>query len=180
MEGRTDRRVTRTRQALIGAFNHLVLIKRRQRGIKAAEIIAEANVGRSTFYEHYSSADAVMLEAIRHPFGILADALTGKASAESLAPLLAHFWENRALARDTFVRLRDPATRVLTEMIEERIGDAPLTIPTRLAAMQLAETALAPVIGWVTAEAPCTPEALAGAIHACAGAMRTALTAPAA
>lgn len=162
-----DRRVARTRAALIGAFNHLILVKRRQRGIKAAEIIAEANVGRSTFYDHYSSADAVMLEAIRHPFGILADALTGRADAASLTPLLAHFWENRQLARNTLVRLDGPVTRVLTEMIEERLSDAALSIPTRLAAMQLAESALAPIAGWVTAEAPCTPEALANAIHRC-------------
>ena len=170
-----DRRITRTRAALIGAFNHLVLIKRRQRGIKAAEIIAEANVGRSTFYDHYSSADAVMLEAIRHPFGILADALTGRGDAANLIPLLEHFWENRQLARDTLVRLDGPVTRVLTEMIEERLGDMPLSIPTRLAAMQLAESALAPIAGWVTAEAPCTPEALARAIHGCGAAMVASL-----
>jgi AcrR family transcriptional regulator len=172
-----DRRITRTRTALIGAFNHLVLIKRRQRGIKAAEIIAEANVGRSTFYDHYSSADAVMLEAIRHPFGILADALTGKGDAASLTPLLAHFWENRQLARDTLVRLDGPVTRVLTEMIEERIGAMPLLIPTRLAAMQIAESALAPISGWVTAEAPCAAETLAEAIWRCGGAMLASLAA---
>lgn len=172
-----DRRITRTRTALIGAFNHLVLIKRRQRGIKAAEIIAEANVGRSTFYDHYSSADAVMLEAIRHPFGILADALTGKGSAASLTPLLEHFWENRQLARDMLVRLDAPVKRVLTEMIEERIGTRPLIIPTRLAAMQIAESALAPISGWVTAEAPCAAETLARAIWRCGAAMLASLAA---
>lgn len=173
---RPDRRVTRTRAALVGAFNHLILVKRRQRAIKASEIIAEANVGRSTFYDHYSGADAVMLEAIRHPFGILADALTGKGDAASLTPLLEHFWENRQLARDTLVRLDGPVTRVLTEMIEARIAGMPLLIPARLAAMQIAESALAPISGWVTAEAPCAAGALAQAIVRCGAAMLAGLT----
>ena len=58
-----DRRITRTRNALIGAFNHLVL-HRRQRHIRVADIVAQANVGRSTFYEHYSSADDILIAAL--------------------------------------------------------------------------------------------------------------------
>src|SRR4051812_2411808 len=67
-EGRSmqDRRIARTREALIGAFNHLVL-NRRQRHIRVADIVAEANVGRSTFYEHYSSADDILLQALARP-----------------------------------------------------------------------------------------------------------------
>ncbi len=178
MEARPDRRITRTRSALIGAFNNLVMARGRQRGIKVADIVAEAQVGRSTFYEHYSSADAIFLDAIRHPFGILADALTGRGSAASLVALLQHFWENRQLARETLTRLDAKVTRVLADMIEQRLADTPLILPARLAALQLAETALAPIGGWVTAEAPCAPEDLAQAIHACAAAMREALTPP--
>jgi len=175
MQGQ-DRRVTRTRAALIGAFNHLILARRR-RGIKVAEIVAAANVGRSTFYDHYSSADAILLDAIRHPFGILADALTGKANTLQLTALLEHFWENRQIARETLARLDARVGRVLADMIEERLADCTLTIPTRLAALQLAEAALAPIRGWVTAEAPCSPEALARAIFGCGAAMLVALTA---
>ena len=46
-----DRRAQRTRAALLDAFNQLFL-GRRQRRIRAAALIAEAPVGRSTFYEH--------------------------------------------------------------------------------------------------------------------------------
>jgi AcrR family transcriptional regulator len=164
MKDRQDRRIARTRAALIGAFNHLVL-HRRQRRIRVADIVAQAKVGRSTFYEHYSSADEVMLEALRHPMAALADAASGRGELSAVTALLAHFWENRARARETVVgQLGDRVTRLLASMIEDRLGDRLLTIPRRLASLQLAEAALAPIRGWVQAEAPCTPEALADAI----------------
>ncbi|MEA2990848.1 MAG: hypothetical protein QOG83_3559, partial [Alphaproteobacteria bacterium] len=50
-----------------------------------------------------------------------------------------------------------------------------MAIPLRLAALQLADAALAPLRGWVIAEASCTPEALAGALCRCGRAMRAAL-----
>ena len=71
-------------------------------------------------------------------------------------------------------RMHDKVTRLLAGMIEERLRDEAdaLAIPLRLAAMQLAEAALPPIRGWVTAEAPCAAEALAGAICRCGRAMR--------
>lgn len=179
MSERIDRRVARTRDALLGAFNHLLLHdRRRQRDIKVGEIVDRANVGRSTFYEHFSGADAIFLEAARHPFGQLADALTGVTGPEALVGLLDHFWENRALARDALGRLDVPITRMVAEMVEERLAAQGMAaaIPLRLAARQLAESGLAPVRGWVSAEAPCTSAALAAAIHRGAAALRAALT----
>ena len=173
-----DRRITRTREALIGALNHLVL-HRRQRHIRVADIVAEANVGRSTFYEHYSSADEVLLESLARPMAVLADAGAGKGDAEQVTWLLAHFWENRQRARDMMLGQMDrKMTRLLAGMIEERLGEAPLAIPAKLAAAQLAEAALGPIRGWVLAEAPCTPEALAAAICRCGAAMVASLAEP--
>jgi AcrR family transcriptional regulator len=171
-----DRRTTRTRAALIEAFNHLALSHRKS--IRVADIVALANVGRSTFYEHYRSADDIHLQAMSRPFSVLADAAVGMGDETRLTELLRHFWENRQLARSSFMgRMHDKVTRLLAGMIEERLqeeADA-LAIPLRLAALQLAEAALAPVRGWVTAEASCTPEALAGAICRCGRAMRVGL-----
>jgi AcrR family transcriptional regulator len=172
-----DRRITRTREALIGAFNHLVL-HRRQRHIRVADIVAEANVGRSTFYEHYSGADEVLLQALSRPIAVLADAGAGKGDAAKVTWLLQHFWENRQRARDMLAsRMNDKVARLLAGMIEERLiadGIEP-AIPVKLAAAQLAEAALAPVRGWVLAEAPCTPGVLAAAICRCGAAMVASL-----
>jgi AcrR family transcriptional regulator len=163
MEARQDRRVRRTRAALIDAFNHLVL----QRGkgkIRVADIVEKANVGRSTFYEHFAGAEAIQMEALARPLAVLADAAAGKGDPARLEALLAHFWENRRLARDTFSgRAGEQAARLLADLVEARLRDSgtDFEIPLRLAALQLAAAALAPVRGWVLAEAPCTAEILA-------------------
>lgn len=177
MEPRRDRRIARTRAALLDAFNHLVLV-RRQRRIRVADIVEEANVGRSTFYEHYSGADALFLDALSHPFAILADALASGGDPAKLAFLLEHFWENRAKARETFTgRLDARVSRLLATMVEERLAaaGAEFAVPLRLASLQLAEAALAPIRAWIMGAAPCTPEALAGAIFRSAEAQRGAL-----
>src|SRR4051812_17815533 len=137
-----------------------------------------ANVGRSTFYEHYKSAEDIHLQAMSRPFAILADAAAGCGDEARLTSLMQHFWENRQLARTSLMgRMQDKVNRLLAAMIEDRLRgeEEALAIPLRLAAMQLAEAALAPIRGWVTAEAPCAAEALAGAIWRCGRAMRAAL-----
>ena len=62
-------------------------------------------------------------------------------------------------------------------MVEDRLGAGAegLAIPVRLAALQLAEAALAPVRGWLTAEAPCTAEALAASLCRSGAALRASL-----
>lgn len=171
-----DRRVKRTRAALLGAFDHLIL-GRRPRKIRVADIVAAARVGRSTFYEHYKGADDIHMAALARPFAILADAAAGAGDEARLAALLAHFWENRQRARESFMGpVAGKVSRLLAAMVEERLGEEALAIPARLAALQLAEAALAPLRGWVTAEAPCTPEALAAAICRSGRALREGLS----
>ncbi len=170
-----DRRVARTRTALIEAFNHLVL-SRRKRQIKVADIIARANVGRSTFYEHYRSADHLHLDALARPFAALADAAAGKGDERRLEQLLIHFWENRQRAREHMGgREGERAARLLADMVEARLEDLDMAIPTRLAALQLAGAAMGPVRGWLTAEGSCTAAALAATICRCGRQMIAAL-----
>ncbi len=158
-----DRRVTRTRTALIGAFNHLVL-ERRQRQIRVRDIVAEANVGRSTFYDHYSGTEDIHLEALARPFALLADALTGRADAEALARLLDHFWQNRQRARETLSgRTGERAARLLADLVEERL-EGEFMVSARLVAVQLAESALSPIRAWAAGEASCSPQALGQAL----------------
>jgi AcrR family transcriptional regulator len=176
-----DRRVERTRTALIDAFNHLVM-RRRPRKIRVADIVAQANVGRSTFYEHYSGAEAIHVEALSRPFAPIADAAAGNGDEPRVTMLLAHFWQNRQRARETFSGgLSEKASRLLTDMVEARLAaaGAETVIPRRLAAIQLAEAALAPVRAWVKAEASATPEALARSLCRTGAELAAALTAPA-
>jgi AcrR family transcriptional regulator len=162
---------------VLGAFNQLFLGRRKE--ISAADLIAEAKVGRSTFYDHYSSPDEVLLEALRQPFATLADAAVGRGDPTAARWLVEHFWENRQRARDLFDngRMRERVTRLLAEMVTERLRGADLVIPAELAAAQLAEAALAPLRAWLRAEAPAKPAAL-GESHGRTGAeLRKALSA---
>jgi AcrR family transcriptional regulator len=172
-----DRRAKRTRAALLGAFNELFLTRRR-REIKAADLIAEAKIGRSTFYDHYSSADDVLLEALRHPFAILADAAAGQGEPPATLWLVAHFWENRSRARELFdnQRMQGRVSRLLADMVAERLQGAALSLPAELAATQLAEAALAPLRAWTRGEAAATPAAMAESLCRTGRALREALT----
>jgi AcrR family transcriptional regulator len=174
-----DRRARRTRAAVLGAFTQLFL-NRRRREIRAADLIAEAKVGRSTFYDHYSSADEVLLEALRHPFATLADAASGRGDLAATLWLVEHFWENRQRARELFdnARMRERVSRLLAEMVAERLPGAALAIPPELAAAQLAEAALAPLRGWIRADAPAKAAALAESLCRTGAALREALSAP--
>ncbi len=162
-----DRRVMRTRSSLIHAFNQLVL-QGRPRKIRVADIVERANVGRSTFYEHYRSADDIFMAALAGPFELLADAAAGRGDPGRLERLLEHFWDNRKRARDSFSgRTGERAARLLASQVEQRLvagAGASLVLPLRLVSLQLAEAALAPIRGWVAGEASCSAAALARAI----------------
>lgn len=64
MHKRTDRRVDRTRAALRGALVGLILDKGYE-DISVQDIVERANIGRSTFYMHYSGKDAVFSDSFR-------------------------------------------------------------------------------------------------------------------
>lgn len=162
----TDRRVRRTRKALIEAFNGLVT-SRRYEDIKVSDIIEAADVGRSTFYEHYSGREAIHLDALARPMSILADAACGAGDQGKLTSLLGHLWDNRALARSTLMGPQARgAIRLLADQITERLSDRPgaAELPIRLAAMQLAEGHLGLVRAWVAGEASATAAQLAPVI----------------
>ncbi|MCI5836438.1 MAG: TetR/AcrR family transcriptional regulator [Veillonellaceae bacterium] len=63
-----DRRQQKTRTAIFRAFTDLLTRKSYAR-ITVSEIIAAADVGRSTFYSHFETKDALLEELCRDLFG---------------------------------------------------------------------------------------------------------------
>jgi AcrR family transcriptional regulator len=148
----------KTRTAIVEAFNALFL--RGQRGIRVGDVIAEAGVGRSTFYEHFSGKEPLHMAALARPFAILADAAAGRGDGAAMERLLAHFWQNRQRARDMLGgRAGEQAQRLLAGLVDQRL-EGPFVVPQRLAAQQLAAAAFAPLRAWLLGEAPATPAAL--------------------
>ena len=167
---------SRTRNRLISAFNQLVFDKS-QGPIRVGQIIAKAGVGRSTFYDHFANAEAIHMAALSRPLTSLAEPAAGTGTAAQLQSLLDHFLGNRARAREILVGpSRDRITRLLAAMIEERVtASDKLTIPLRLATMQIAEAMLGPIRLWIVGEFAATSSVLAESLFATAAALRSSL-----
>ena len=183
-KARLDRRVEKTRSALFGAFAGLVQ-KHRYEDIGVADILERANVSRSAFYEHFSGKEGLLAGSIAGPFTVLADSIWADDNTSRLIRILEHFWANRALARAILREpVRSKTAAVLIGQIEQRLQAnglglrGALILPTRLAAIQLAEVFLAPITTWLSAEPRCTAQTLALALRRVAAASLAAMKAP--
>jgi AcrR family transcriptional regulator len=176
-----DRRTQRTRALLITAFGDLVLA-RGYEALTVREIIERANVGRSTFYEHFENKDDILRRSLRPVFGVLADAIGTTRRPEALEDILAHFRENARLTR---ALLQGPThflmSRILADLVEERLRALPASsrgtraIPIASIAAHLAGAQLALIESWLSSKTPCSCEVLAHAMQASANASLQAL-----
>lgn len=165
-----DRRSARTREALLQVFLDL-LFEQGYEAISVRDIAARANVGRSTFYEHFAGKDALLRFSLRRPFSVLAEIIGEDRVNDRTLRLLRHFRERRKLGPVLFsYPLRPLLTRALADLIDERLGSsfciAQATVAQRLIAIQLAEAQLALVDQWISGRIACGIEAMAGALHA--------------
>ena len=165
------------RALIINAFNRLILSGRREKP-RVAEVLSEAGVARSTFYEHFDGRDGLLVTSMRGPLSILVDAAVGTPDAARLASILDHFKENRRAAVEIFESpLGKRVMRELAGMIAERPEAAGLSKygPTHLADLLLGNIRL-----WLCGETPYQSRDLANLLIASARAQRAALSGPAA
>jgi AcrR family transcriptional regulator len=161
------------RPVIIAAFNRLVLSRRRARP-QVAEVLSEAGVARSTFYEHFDSRDSLLLEAMKGPLSVVADATLGASDAEKLTKVLDHFKANRRAAADLVAGpLRDRIVRTLADLIGERLAESSYN-----ASLHIAEIEIGFIRLWLTGKTPYSTEDLAALMIASAAAQKAALTAP--
>ncbi len=159
-----DSRAQRTQQALFEAFTTLVL-QRPYDDIRIADIIQQAGIARSTFYQHYRNKDDILVNSMHGMLVVLADAATGRGRHGAVQHILEHFWENRQLGR---IILNSPAYRRITtelaQIIEARWQETPPPasgIPARLLSIQLAEGQFSVIRTWLSGTIGCRVDALA-------------------
>jgi len=179
-----DRRVERTRLAILGAFRDLILT-RGYDPISVRDVVETAGVGRSTFYEHFDDKDDLFQESLRPLLSVLAGVIGDGSAQPGLAMVIAHFGHNRRLARTVMAGSpRRLMARFLAELIEDRLTIAaretrarrPL-VPLPLIAAHLAEAQLGLIGAWLSGKTACAAEAVAHALYVSTRASVTALLA---
>ena len=173
-----DRRVQRTRGALMSAFIELVLTQGYE-GLTAEDISRKANVGRSTFYLHYANKAALLTESIRNPSSRMAAWVDGNVTPQQLLPLLEHFREQRRVNRIFFAEpIRSLWVKSLAALIERRLaartGGTRSDLPRSFVALMIAEMQIALVTHWLTSRPSLKAELVATLLLANTDAMLSA------
>jgi len=153
---RRDRRVERTRRALRSALANL-LRTRDYDDLTVKEILAEADVGRSTFYAHFSGKDDLLRSGLEQ-LGARLEASqsmsrTGGQGFGFVRPLLEHIGRQREMVRRLKGRgaavHRRALDQLLTELTRRAIaGESAMFDPVRELEVQFAKGALGGMILW--------------------------------
>lgn len=134
-----DRRVRRTRAAIQEALTELILEKGYD-SVSVSDIIERADVGRSTFYSHFTDKRDVFDDTIGELASFLREHSSGKQIFSFSLPLFEHIVEQRPVIRALFGRgghsvAMQTTTSALSTVIEEDLRsrlDARDIAPARL------------------------------------------------
>ena len=136
-------------------FNRLLLEGDTNRP-RVAEVVAEAGVARSTFYDHFDGVEALYDESLSILFGHLAKCLVGSGSPEDFQWWIAHIYENRARGR---TMLAGPAAHrseaLFARLLMAEMDGRP---DAWLHAILIAGTVMAALSAWVSGRLSATPE----------------------
>ena len=147
-----DREATRAR--LVAVFNRLLLEEAAPRP-RVADIIAEAGVARSTFYDHFDGVEALFDESLSMLFSSMAAALIRPDKRGDLDFFIAHVWENRAKGREMLAGPRgERAAALLAQCIERELDGRQ---DKRLASILAAGTIMAALSGGLTGRLSAAP-----------------------
>lgn len=171
-----DRRVSRTRRSIDTAF--LALLKQHgYESVGVSDIVREADIGRATFYEHYTSKDDLLRSQLRHVSTMLR-VVGESAPVLDATPLLAHIRDVPLLYRLIAGRTAAARTlRLLQDVLEERAAALLEGLRLReplapaVAARMIVGSLCALLAWWVERGMPETPAQVQRLFQACTGAM---------
>ena len=157
-----DKRVQRTRRALFDSFVDLVLTEEYET-IQVVDIIERAGVARSTFYQHFSNKDRILIDSMDPILTVIAAHICGRPEPERMTWVLEHFWENRQLAR--VVLSGQPYSQVrkaLAQRVHVNLSTGKSrSVPLSLQSTRKAAGALATIREWLTGNERCSAARLA-------------------
>jgi AcrR family transcriptional regulator len=141
--------------------------------IRVQQILTQAGIARSTFYEHVHSKDALLASCLISPLRVLVKANHSDQCNPELRPMLAHFWENKHLMREMLSGIsRRKLTQQLSELHQQKLcGDLRLSLAATsnatlvILTQAIAEMQMCCLGEWLLGRHPCTLETLALAIE---------------
>lgn len=164
-----DRRVRRTRKALLDALLVLMTDKDYE-AITVQDIIDRADVGRSTFYTHYTDKDDLLQDGFANLRSILEQPATTELAGRSQPlsfslPLFRHVHEQQQLARAVFGRHgRTPILHQLDELlagiVRANLPDPPSRVPHEALVRYVVGACRALLEWWLTTDMATSPEAM--------------------
>jgi AcrR family transcriptional regulator len=171
-----DRRVRKTRQALRDALVELILEKG-YAAVTVGDIADRADVGRTTFYAHFTDKDDLLLSgfAQMHEAPLMTSGETGIARLAALArDMVTHADQERRLYRAVFGYrgagpLQARMAGELASFLEGELGRAYRGAPPEKVTMaaRMATTAFLGLIAWwLDGDEPLTGEAICQAFEA--------------
>jgi AcrR family transcriptional regulator len=153
-----DRRSARTQTCILAAFRELVFA-RGYGTVTVSDIVEQANIGRSTFYEHYDNKDDLFRQSLHPIVTVLADAIFEDCDRSRLELVMEHFAEQREFVAAVAAggTARAVMTKYLQEELETRLarghkGERTGSLPMRLTAAQIAATQWGLVLAWLSSE----------------------------
>jgi AcrR family transcriptional regulator len=149
-----DRRFQRTRRLLLDAFVASVA-SREYDAITVADIVERANVGRSTFYEHYEGKEDLLRQSMAPIVTGLGFALQADSATDNLRLIVAHVRENRRFSMSIFA---GEPRRLVAQFIADEL-EARLRVrwrverlPFNFVARVLAEMQIGLLAAWICSE----------------------------
>lgn len=173
-----DARAARTRKAVIGAFNGL-LLEHGYDAIQPAGLAKAAGVGRSTFYEHFGGKADVLRSSLIPILTPLAEAVVEQTEDVELRRCVDHFWAQRAVARVLLSgRSRGVIQTQLGDLIalQLRCQSYRARVPLPLVATQIAHAQLAALDEWLAGRHRCDSETMTHVLQTGAKSLRSAFS----
>jgi AcrR family transcriptional regulator len=167
-----DRRVRRTRKALQDALLTLMIDKGYEE-ISVRDIIDRADVGRSTFYTHYTDKDDLLQDGLADFRAIVEQSETaphdGRRILSFSLNLFRHIHEHQHMARALFARpTRAPVLRqieiILGDVVRAGLPDppetqhAPTSVPPEALVRFVVGAYLSLMEWWLATDPPSAPE----------------------